>query len=813
MAHATDMPNRLRGSLSIFGHCIVFCVLILAVSSATGQHPSDSPINLANKELVQPFKLGQVQLLDSPFKAAMERNAKYLLALEPDRLLHNTRKYAGLKPKGELYGGWEASGVAGHTLGHYLTALSLHYAATGDARFRDRIAYIVKEMAECQRAYGDGYVGALPPLELQTLRDLKSGKVEVQGSFNFKGGAWVPWYTQHKVLAGLKDVWTLAGIEEAKEITIKLADWVETVTRNLTAAQRQQMLQVEFGGMSETLADIFALTGNRKYLETSRRFYHEAILRPLLEGRDELAGKHANTQIPKIIGEARRYEVSGDDDARKIAEYFWQRVVNHHSYVIGGNSEHEHFGPPDRLAQRLGQATAESCNTYNMLRLTRHVFSWQPEAQYFDYYERALYNQILASQDPHRGMFAYFISLKPGHFKTFSTPFNSFWCCVGSGIENHTKYNDSIYFHDEDSLYVNLFIPSRLTWEEKGLALVQQTSYPREDRVDFRFSIKQPTMLVFKVRSPQWTTALEFHLNGKPLRVSSTPNGYAEIRRTWNEGDVLQVRIPMAVRTEAMPDDPNKVAFVYGPLVLAGDLGRVSANQTVPYAPDQDDNFHHPSISVPYLVTDSRDLPAEVKRDSGDLVFRIASIARPHAVTLRPFNELFYEFYNVYWDVMTPAQYEELKEKLKAEVKRQVELAARTIDEYRPGQQQSEVDHEQKGEKTFSGDALYRKFRHAVNGGWFSFRVKATPDQPVELICTYWGGESTGNRTFDILIDGKRIATETLHQDKPGEFFEKTYAIPAELTLGKKTVEVRFQAHPGKIAGGLFGARILKGRS
>lgn len=794
----------------MISHCILILTIALGLNSVHGQ----TPFSLAQSKRIshavaRPFKMGEVQLLASPFKAAMERNATYLLALEPDRLLHNTRKYADLKPKGALYGGWEARGIAGHTLGHYLTALSLHYAATGDPRFRDRIAYIVKEMAECQQAYGDGYIGALPPLELQTLRNLKSGKVEVQGGFNFKGGAWVPWYTQHKVLAGLKDAWVLGAIEQAREVTLKLADWVEEVTRNLTAAQLQQMLRVEFGGMSETLADIYALTGERKYLETSRRFYHEAILRPLLEGRDELAGKHANTQIPKIIGEARRYEVSSDNQGRRIAEHFWKRVVDHHSYVIGGNSEHEHFGSPDRLAQRLGQATAESCNTYNMLRLTRHIFSWQPEGRSFDYYERALYNQILASQDPERGMFAYFVSLKPGHFKTFSTPFDSFWCCVGSGIENHAKYNDSIYFHSDDSLYVNLFIPSRLTWSEKGLELVQQTDYPRSDRVEFRVSAKKLTPLALKVRSPQWTTGLQFRMNGSQLRVTSTANGYAEIRRQWKEGDVLQVTIPMTVRTEALPDDPNKVAFLYGPLVLAGDLGRVPASRTVPYAPDQGDNFHHPSMGVSYLVTDSRDLAGDITRESKDLVFRIASIAKPHSVMLRPFNELFYEFYNVYWDVLTPEQYEERKEILRAEETRQAELTARTVDEYRPGEQQSEVDHDQKGEKTSSGDAMYRKFRHAVDGGWFSFRAKVNPDQPVELLCTYWGGESSGNRTFDILLDGNRIATETLHQDKPGEFFEKSYAIPRELTAGKKTVEIRFQAHPGKIAGGLFGAKIV----
>lgn len=514
---------------------------------------------------VEPFALRQVELLASPFKAAMERNAKYLLELDADRLLHNTRKYAGLPPKGALYGGWEARGIAGHTLGHYLTALSQQYAATGDTRFRERIAYIIKEMAECQRAYGDGYIGALPPRELQTLRGFKEGKVDVQGSFNFKGGAWVPWYTD----------------------------------------------------------------------------YHEAIMRPLLEGRDELAGKHANTQIPKVIGEARLYEVAGDGDGRKIAENFWEQVVNHHSYVIGGNSENEHFGLPDDLSDHLGPATAESCNTYNMLKLTRHLFEWQPKAEYFDFYERALYNHILGSQEPERGMFTYFMSLKPGHFKTYSTPAGSFWCCVGSGMENHTKYNDSIYFHGMNSLYVNLFIPSRLTWEEKGLVLEQKTAYPRGDRVGLRFAPKKPLPLSLIVRTPRWASGgLRFLLNGKPLRVASVPGSYAEIRRTWKTGDVLQVTIPMGVRTEAMPDDPNKVAFLYGPVVLAVDLGRVPEGETVLYAADQGANFRQPVAEVPVLVTEAKDLANVVELVSGiELVFRTVRTAQPPDVTLRPFNE------------------------------------------------------------------------------------------------------------------------------------------------------------------------------
>ena len=363
---------------------------------------------------LETFPLGDVQLLDSPFKAAMERNANYLLELDADRLLHNTRKYAGLEPKGELYGGWESRGIAGHTLGHYLTALSQQYAASGDRRFRERIDYIVAQMAEAQKAYGDGYVGALPQLEIDTLRGLKQGKVDSRDPFTFSSGAWVPWYTQHKVLAGLKDAWVLAGNSQAKDVTLKLAGWVDSVTSGLDAQQLQAMLSVEHGGMREVLIELFHLTGEKRYLDTANRFYHHAVLDPLVAGRDELPGRHANTQIPKITGAARSYEVTGNADDRTAALDFWKIVVRRHSWVIGGNSDGEHFFEPDTASAHLSAATAETCNTYNMLRLTEHLFTWEPGVEYADYYERALYNHILASQEPDRGMFTYFMSLKPG---------------------------------------------------------------------------------------------------------------------------------------------------------------------------------------------------------------------------------------------------------------------------------------------------------------------------------------------------------------------------------------------------------------
>ena len=602
----------------------------------------------------RPFPLSEVELTASPFLTAMQRNAAYLLAIEPDRLLHNVREFAGLKPKGERYGGWENAGIAGHTLGHYLTAISQQYAATGDPQFRARIDYIVSEMAVCQKAYGDGYVGALPPRELGTLRSLRTGRVEPEGPHTFKGGSWVPWYTQHKVLNGLKDAWILGGNPQAREVALKLADWVGSVTETLKPDQLQAMLSVEHGGMMDVLAEIASLTGDRRYLEISRRFYHRAVLDPLLAGRDELPGLHANTQIPKIIGEARTFEASGDPDGRRIAEYFWDRVVHHHSYVIGGNSETEHFFPEEDTSKHLGAATAETCNTYNMLKLTEHLFCWEPRAGLADYYERALYNDILSSQDPSLGMFTYFMSLKPGLFRSYSTPFDSFWCCVGTGMENHTKYGEAIYYHGDDSLYVNLFIPSVLHWNERGVLIRQDTEYPASQDTTLTFQSDPAGPLVLRVRCPGWASApVNFELNGQPLKIRSEPGTYAEIRRTWRKGDTLKATIPMAVRTESLPDAPSTVAFLYGPVVLAGDLGAAPQTDAVKYTREQTANLNAEAAPVPDLILGNAPLEACVVRDPGEgLSFHTANIGRPRDVTLRPFAELSYERYTVYWNVL-----------------------------------------------------------------------------------------------------------------------------------------------------------------
>lgn len=607
---------------------------------------------------VTTFDYGAVKLLDSPFKTASDRNARYLLSLDADRLLHNTRKVAGLEPKGELYGGWESQGIAGHTLGHYLTALSQQFATSGDRRFRERIDYIIDEMAEAQRAYGDGYVGALPELELKTMRGFKEGHIEPANGFFFANGAWVPWYTQHKILAGLRDAWVIGGNTRAKEVALKLADWVDNLTRDLSAEQMQTMLQVEQGGMSEVLMDLYSRTGNERYLETSRRFRHRAVLEPLRAGRDELPGKHANTQIPKIAGAARSYDVTGDAGDRAIAENFWEEVTQRHSWVIGGNSEGEFFFEPSTARSHLSASTAETCNTYNMLKLTEHLFAWRQRVAYADYYERALYNHILGSQEPEHGMFAYYMSLKPGHFRTYSTPDDSFWCCVGSGMENHTKYGRAIYFHGEDQIFVNLFIPSVLEWKEKGFVLEQRTQYPRENRIAFTVRSAGDAPIDVNVRIPGWAAGeAEFNLNGQPLKINSRAGRYASIERAWKKGDHLVVEVPMTVRTESLRGAPDTVAFLYGPVVLAGDLGPVARTATFPYAKEQSANFEAVSADVPQLVGTPDAVAGGLKRIAGrKLAFRANGVmdGQPEEVILRPFAELPYRYYNVYWTMSAP---------------------------------------------------------------------------------------------------------------------------------------------------------------
>ncbi|HOW64594.1 MAG TPA: glycoside hydrolase family 127 protein [Candidatus Paceibacterota bacterium] len=779
--------------LAAFLFALTFATSASADVMVDGQPPVR--IHPAAPPQARPFSPHDVRLLPGIFLDGQQIAVNWLLSLEPDRFLANFRKEAGLQPKATHYGGWESQGVSGHAGGHYLSGCALAYASTGDPRFLERVNYMVSELAECQKANGNGYVAAIPNGK-KIYAEVAAGNIRSAG-FDLNGG-WVPNYTLHKLFAGLRDAYRLCNNSQALAVAQGLADWMDQVHANLDESQMQKILACEHGGLNETFADLYADTGNQRYLKLSRRFHHQAILDPLARGEDVLPGKHANTQIPKLIGLATRYALAGDPADRAAADFFWNRVVYHHSYITGGHCDHEHFGPPDRLNDRLSPATTETCNVYNMLKLTRHVFGWNPQASVADFYERALLNHIRATQHPD-GRVIYNLSLKPGHHKEYQSLDDAFTCCVGTGFENHVRAHEAIYFHDASNLWVNLFIASELRWKARGITLRQETRWPDADSATLTFTCDRPQRLTLRLRHPHWAqNGFQISVNGRPQRLITTPSSYAEIHRRWQTGDRLQLTFPMSLRTEAMPDNPKRIGVFYGPTLLAADLG-----------PLDDPKATQPNF-VPVLITENRPVSDWIKPLSpAPLLFKTTGAGKPRDPELVPFHKLHDRRYTVFLDLYTQNEWGQREIDLRAEQERERQIALRTVDLLRIGEMQPERDHNLQGDKTSAGEHLGRKWRHAIDGGWFSFDLKATPDQAHELTCTFWGGE-TGQRKFDILIDDARIATQTLNQDKPGKFFDVTYPVPKELTQGKQKVTVKFQAHPDHWAGGLYGCRLLK---
>jgi hypothetical protein len=751
--------------------------------------------------VAEPFPLAEVRLLAGPFRDAMLRDQKYLLSLDPDRLLHTFRLNVGLPSSAKPLGGWEEpkGELRGHSLGHYLSALSLMYASTGDGQFKQRADYIVGVLAQCQSnspaaGFHEGYLSAFPESFIDRVEQSKP--------------VWAPWYTLHKILAGLLDANRQCGNEQALAVAEKMADWVKFRVDGISHDQMQKSLDTEHGGMNEALANLYAVTGNTNYLALSAAFNHAKILDPLARGEDRLTGIHANTQIPKIIGATREYEYTGDPKYLTIADTFWDSVALRRSYAIGGHSDHEHFFATNEFDRHLSHETAETCNTYNMLKLTRELFALRPDAAKMDFYERGLYNDILASQDPDSGMMTYFMSLKPGHFKIYSTPENSFWCCTGTGMENHAKYADTIYFHTADSLLVNLFIASELTWAEKGVSVRQETKFPESGTSVLKIKMAAPTTFALKVRQPAWAVdGVKISVNGKKQKIQPAPGSYATVQREWRNGDTVEIQLPMKLHAEFLPGTTNEIALLYGPIVLAGELGTNGMPRRL-QGNGQGDFNRVPDPSAPMLATAPDELIKRVKPVRGQpLTFRTDGIGRPADVTLSPFYEMHHQRYSVYWKLISEADWQAHAAQIAAADARRMAEEARVVDVVRPGEQQSETDHKLAGGDTQTGEFNGRKWRHASD--WFSYAVKVLPAQPVQLACTFWGGD-VGQRNFDVVVDGKIIATENLNSNRTGEFYDVAYPLPAELTQGKEKVTVKFTAHPGNLAGGVYGVRILR---
>ncbi len=785
------------------GFFIIACLICMAslISPAQSYVPE-----LANsKILVKPvapvkayaFPLKDVRLLTgTPFKNAMDKDMAYLLEIEPGRLLYRFYQNAGLPVKGEIYGGWEKEGLSGHTLGHYLSACAMAYAATGDTAFRNRVDFIVSELAICQKARHSGYVGAIPNEDTLWAK-VSRGEIK-SGGFDLNG-AWSPWYTVHKVMAGLTDAWFYAENKQALEVVTGMAQWTGNILRNLTEDQRLKMLRCEYGGMQDVLVQLYSLTGDKSFLDLSYKFDDDFIMGELAKGNDPLVGKHSNTNVPKAIGAARRYELTGKTEDHRIASLFWDIVARHHSYVIGGNSNYEYLGEPDHLNDRLSDNTCETCNTYNMLKLTRHLFAWEPDSKLFDFYERALYNHILSSQHPEDGMMCYFTPLRMGTKKEFSDRFNTFTCCVGSGMENHVKYAEAIYSESAaGDLYVNLYIPSELNWKTRNASIRMETGFPYNTQVAVTLSIQESQTFYLLLRQPAWTKiGMAVSVNGKQIETEVNASGYIAIKRKWKSNDRVEVMLPMGLYTEAMPDNPNRVAFLFGPVVLAANLG---------------DKMPDPVMGVPVLLTDNRRISDWlIPDDFSQLRFRSKGTGQPEDIILEPFYTLYNKYYSVYFDFFTPEAWTARKAEYEADKRKQQRIETLTIDNFRIGEMQPERDHNLKAtERSYVDEALGRKGREARRDNYFTFTMKVNPGTENVLLLTYIGDDK--DRKFDILVDGVKLSYVEWNGGTTGKFYDVEYAIPSEMIAGKTFVTIKIDASHGKTAGRIFGARMLRGK-
>lgn len=760
------------------------------------------------------FDLSQVRLLEGPFLEAARLNRQQLLLHDPNRLLAPFLEEAGLEPKAPRYPSWESMGLGGQTAGHYMTALANLAASMDDAECRERLDYMVSELARCQQANGNGYVGGIPDHE-RIWAEVAAGNPEV-GGFSLAGG-WVPLYNLHKTFGGLIDAYRTAGNAQAREVVVALADWLAGVVADLDDEQLQRILDSEHGGMNEVLADVAEITGDDKYLQLARRFCHRDILDPLARGEDRLTGLHANTQVPKVVGFERIAQLADDQSMHRAAVTFWDAVVNGRTLAFGGNSISEHFPAPDSSMEWIEHREGpETCNTYNMMRLTELLFANSPEGRYADFYERAMLNHILSSQHPTQGGYVYFTPARPRHYRVYSQAEQSFWCCVGSGMENHTKYGRFIYAHTADELLVNLFVASTLDWHAMGVQLRQETSFPDEPTTKLTIECEEPTKFTLKIRYPAWVADqnLTIRINGEQHPVGGEPGTYVAIDRTWRDGDTVEIETPMHIAVESLPHVDEYVAIEYGPVVLAaktseddldGLFGGTQRREHIALGPLK------PVDEAPMLVASRDELPSLIEPGAGEpLTFTLAQAIRPDtfdSLKLIPFFRLHDARYMLYWRLASPAEYEQVLAETRAAEQARLALDRRTVDLVTPGEQQPESDHNFRGERTEMGIWRDRHFRHAR--GHFSYDLKTDGQRNLVLRLTYWGGD---RRQFDVLVNDQRLAEVNLQASSPGEFIERDYPIPAGMlrAAGSGPLTVKFAARRGSMAGGIYEVRLLE---
>ncbi len=774
---------------------------ILVASLVLATTVSAQQIKNAVPYVARPLPLSAVRLTGGPLKHAQDLDAEYLLKLEPDRMLAYYRKQAGLQPKAPGLTGWDGDGrnLTGHIAGHYLSAVSLMYAATGDQRFKARADYIVKELKEVQDKNGDGFAGALEGVR-EKFKEVAAGNI--RSSFFDLNGLWSPWYTLHKTYAGLRDAYRYTGNRDALQVEIKFAGWAESILLKMDDAQTQKMLNTEFGGMNEVLADLYADTGDKRWLALSHHFDHRAVIDPLARHQDILSGLHGNTQVPKLLGSLMRYVYAGEKSDGEAATFFWDSVALHHSYATGGHGRDEYFGPPDQLSERVDGRTDESCNVYNILKMTRSLFALHPDIKYAEFEERALFNHVLGSIDPEDGRTCYMVPVGRGVRHEYQDMARDFTCCVGSGMESHGLHGDGIYYEAGNRFWVNMYVPSTADWKLAGVQMAMETDFPEGESASLKLTVAKPKQLTLSFRRPSWAgQGFAIKVNGKALVMFSKPGSYIEITRTWKTGDLVSLVLPKELHAEATPDNPNRVALMWGPLVLAGDLG-----------PERRGAWTDP---IPSFINASQPIPQWVQIVPGSPA-RFQSAGKnvdggERVVDLVPFYRLHRREYALYWDLYSTDSWNKRLAEVAAEAERQRRLDAATIAFVQTGDVTKEKQFNQQGEETTTDRMAGRTSRRAKK--WFSLDLPIDQSRPIILMVTYHPEERT-KRMFEILVDGQRIGEQTIERFPPGsaagKFFEVEYKIPAELLTGKQKITVRFQAVGSNEVAAVYGVRIVR---
>ena len=782
---------------------IIRLVLLAVLFAATAEAGAQIPAKVEN------FSVNDVRLTESAFKHAEDMDLRYILGMDPDRLLAPYLKEAGLEPKAENYTNWENTGLDGHVGGHYLSALSYMYAATGNQEIKGRLDYYISELKRCAEASGNGYVSGVSGGKNRIWKEISEGNIRA-ASFGLNDG-WVPLYNIHKIYAGLRDAYIITGSKDAKKMFLDLTGWMYDLVSGLTDEQLQDMLRSEHGGLNEVFADAAELSGDPRYMELAKRFSHKALLEPLLRGEDRLTGMHANTQIPKVIGYKRIADIEGNNDWDKAAQFFWKTVVEKRSISIGGNSVFEHFHPSEDFSSMLeSEQGPETCNTYNMLRLTKMLYTTSEDPHYMDFYERALYNHILSTINPIQGGFVYFTPMRSGHYRVYSQPQTSFWCCVGSGIENHARYGEMIYSHKGDKeLMVNLFIPSVLEWGKTEIE--QVNNFPAEEGTKILINPKKPAEFTVSIRIPEWTDASKMtaKVNGKPAEAE-IEGGYLKITRKWAKGDNVYVDLPMSLRAVQLPDNSENYSFMYGPVVLAASLGK--EDQLGMFADDSRGGHiaagkQLPLNEMPVIVGEKEDMLSHISKVEGKpLTFKMTGLAplKYKELTLVPFHSLHECRYMVYWPLVSEDEWKIRLAKQEADEMARIAIEMLTADKVTCGEQQPENDHFAEVANSRNGNDNNRHWRMAGPEGWFSYVMnpKGQPVQHLRIMCTGREGSEAA-----ILVNG--IEAGRLKTMVAGEVETHLIDIP-ESQKNENLMTVTIKGTDGKATPRLFEVRLYK---